>query len=246
MKIITALMLTLCCVLVSFAQAPAEKDKSVVMVVNQNAIDENRYEGIEKTPYLFQEFAKAKAYNKGKNETEEYVINYNGNSKEFEFIFNDIKSEMDAAYYDVIEVENSIPSKHYKDKYTSGKVTFVKGIDPSDPRRLDMLVYSDETIVIFKKFSAKKFKRTMSSGEKVEAFVPKFDYFMIKDGKKSLFRMSKKNILATLDNAEVEKFAKKNKLKLDSESDLKEVLAYYNKVTLGDKPSSDAVAANKN
>jgi len=52
-------------------------------------------------------------------------------------------------------------------------------------------------------------------------------------------------VQATLNDPEVESYVKKNKLKLNSEQNLKQLLAYYTDVILVEKSASDPVASIK-
>ena len=106
-----------------------------------------------------------------------------------------------------------------------------------------MLIYADEDMVIYKKFDARITSRSINDPSrgavKITQFAPGFDYFMTKDGETTEIKLNKKKILAQLNNADVASYVKKNKLKLDNESDLKSVLDYYAQITLHDQIQPD-------
>lgn len=237
MKTLTALCAILFVVGISYGQD---------VVVGQQSIDENRYEGKEKDPYLFKEFAKAKAINTKKGESVEYLINYNGYSNEFEFIHKGVQSEMDAAYYDVIEVANYTPSEHYNEKYASASIKFVKGIHAKSPRDFQIVIYEDENLVLYKKFnskiSTKEYNDPARGMVKLESFLPSFNYYVkIGDASKSI-GFNKKKLLSTLDHAKVEAFMKKNKIKIKNEAELIKVVAYYAELQAAESSTSDPIA----
>ena len=229
--------IALCVATVTFAQ------KSIVM--GQAAIDDSRYEGKEKNPYLFKEFATAKATHLKKGETVEYLINYNGYSKEFEFIHKDVKSAMDAGYYDVIEVTDYIPSEHYPAKFVSSGIKFRKGLDPKQPKSFSMVIYEDDNLVLFKNFVAtinkKEFNDPARGIVNVETFAPRFNYYLQVGDETMSVGLNKKKVLSALNHSKVESYVKKNKIKLKNEAELVQLIGYYAELTAAEASS---VAAN--
>ncbi len=227
----------LCLATFSFAQ------KNIVM--GQAAIDDSRYEGKEKSPYLFQEFATAKATNSKKGETVEYLINYNGHTKEFEFMHKGVKSAMDADYYDVIEVADYTPSEHYPAKFASSSIKFMKGLNPKRPKSFSLVVYEDDNLVLFKDFvatiSKKEFNDPARGVVNIEAFSPRFNYYLQVGGETKSVGLNKKKVLSALNNSKVESYAKKNKIKLKNEAELVKLVGYYAELT---SAGSTSVAAN--
>ena len=213
------------------------------MVTGQYAIDDSRYEGMEKGPYLFKEFTKGIATNSRIGENVEYLLNYNGYSQEFEFIHNDIKSEMDAAYYNMIEISDYTPSEHYSDKYVSPSIKFVKGLDPKAPKSFSIVVYEDENVMLYKNFVVKTSRREINDPTQgiveIESFVPNFQYFLkVGDQTKSI-GLSKKKVESQLAHSKISTFIKKNKLKLKTEAELAKVISYYSDLKTSE--STDAL-----
>lgn len=237
MKTLTSLCAILFVVSLAYGQT---------VVVGQQAIDDSRYDGKEKNPYLFKEFAKATATNSKKGETVEYLINYNGHTKEFEFIHKGVKSEMDARYYDVIEVSDYTPSDYYAAKYVTPTLKFVKGINPKSPKTFGIVVYEDENLTLYKDFFAKISKKEFQDPARgvvtVETFMPNFNYFVkMGDGNK-MVGFNKKKLLSALDHAKVESFVKKNKLKIKNETELVQVIQHYSELTAAESSTSGAIA----
>ncbi len=237
MKSFIIYCIALCLVTVSFGQ------KNIVM--GQQSIDDSRYDGKEKSPYLFQEFATAKATNFKKGKTVEYLLNYNGHTKEFEFIHEDVKSAMDAGYYDVIEVSDYTPSEHYPAKFASASIKFMKGLDPKSPKSFSLVVYEDDNLVLFKKFTAKINKKEFNDPARgvvnIETFSPTFNYYLqVGDETKSV-GLNKKKVLSTLNSSKVDSYVKKNKIKLKSEDELVKLITYYAELKAAESAS---IAAN--
>lgn len=240
MKSILTYCIALCLATTLFAQ------KSIVM--GQQAIDDSRYDGKEKSPYLFQEFATAKAYNSKKGESVEYLLNYNGHTNEFEFMHKGVKSAMDADYYDVIEVNNYTPSEHYSEKFASTGIKFMKGLDPKSPKSFSLVVYEDENMVLFKKFTARISKKEFNDPARgivnIETFMPSFNYYLQEGSDVQSVGLNKKKVLSALDHSKVETYVKKNKIKLKSEAELVKLVGYYAELKAAESSTSIAAANN--
>ncbi len=217
------------------------------LLMGQHAIDESRYEGIERGPYLFQEFAKGVATNTEKGETVEYLLNYNGHSKEFEFMYKDVKSEMDAAYYDVIEVANYTPSEHYDNKYATPTIKFVRGLDPKAPKAFSIVVYEDDNVTLYKSFKADISEREFNDPSKglvqIQSFNPDFRYFVKTDGKTKVVGLNKKKVANGLAHSKIESYIKKNKLKVKTEDELVQVVTYYSELKSLEAGNTSPVAS---
>ena len=244
MKTLSALAIAMCCAIVAQGQAK----EPIFEVVNQNGIDENRYEGIEKNPYLFKEFASAEAHNKAKDEIEAYTLNFNGYTGEFEFIYQDKTIELDQNYYDEIVVTSCVRGEDVPEKYNFESARFVKGLNPEAPGKFQMEVFSNKEIQVFKTFEARLSSREITDPArgvvKMETFSPGMDYFMVKDGKVHNIGLNKKKLIAVLNAPAVESFMKKNKIKVKTEQELTRVLDFYHNLTVPETPDSEVVAAS--
>lgn len=245
MKFLTLFTLAACCSFASFSQ-PSLKQSATLLMGSE--LNEDRYPDIQKSPYLFAEFAPALVYDKKKNITDEYLLNYNGYTKEFEFLYKYKTYILDVSNYDEIEIAKYIPSADYSSKYVSESIRFVKGIDPKDRKNFQILIHADDNLSVYKKFKVKLSLSESTGGGrgivKVQFFANNFFYYALKDDAVSNLKLNKKNIQASLNNPEVASYVKKNKLKLNNEKELKQLLAYYREVIL-EKSSSDPVASNK-
>jgi hypothetical protein len=183
-----------------------------------NSISEDRYQDIEKSPYLFAEFVPAKVYDKSKNKTDNYVINYNGYTEDFEFMHNGKIYALDTRRYDVVEVEKYTPNPDYSVKFASTSAKFVKGLDAKNKSKFQILIFANEDMTVFKRYNAKLTEtKSTDSGRGIvnhKFFSTFFSYYTVQDGSQNMLRLNKKKILSTLNNTKVEEYAKKNKLKL--------------------------------
>ena len=59
------------------------------------------------------------------------------------------------------------------------------------------------------------------------SFAPSFNYFLKVGSDIKSVGLNKKKVLAALNNAEIDQFVKKNKIKFKSEAELVEVIAHY-------------------
>ena len=241
MKTLTLLTATFCCSLIATGQSA----NSTIMLNNVMEIDKTRYDGIDRSPYLFKEFVTAKVYDKKAGKTEKYTMNFNGHTQDFEFIYKENKIALNEAYYDVIEMTGGRPSGDYSSKFFSESVRFVKGIDPKSPKKFQIVIYSDENISIIKKFEMRiQTSESTGSGQGIVTktlFNPFISYYKVENGVTGKLKLNKKSVMESLNNEKVTSYIKKNKLKVSNEEQLKVVMAYYNDLTT----SSDRVATNK-
>jgi len=243
MKSLTIFTLAVCYSFASFSQ------QSTKISMLSTALNEDRYPDIQKSPYLFDEYTPALVYDKKKNVTDEYLLNYNGYTKEFEFLYKGKTYVLDIRHYDEIVIEKYTKSADYSSKYVSESIKFVKGLDPNDQKNFQILVHADDHLSVYKKFEVKlALSESTGNGKglvKTEFFLNGFFYYMLKDNTVSKLKLNKKNVQANLNDPEVVSYVKKNKLKLNSEQNLKQLLAYYTEVILVEKSASDPVARIK-
>ena len=195
-------------------------------------INETRYDEIKKSPYLFSEFVPAMIYDKDKNMVDEYFINYNGHTEKFEFAYKGDIYELDVSHYNKIVVDSYIPSGDYSSRFASESATFVKGLDAQYPDKFMLLVNESDDFTVFKEFDV-----VLYSEETVDNylkgsftklyFTSGFNYYVTQNGRKTSLKLNKKNVLQLLNNRDVDNFVVTNKLKLNNETELKQVLALH-------------------
>ena len=85
-------------------------------------------------------------------------------------------------------------------------------------------------------YAAKEFHCSISEKEvqdvgktvMMKRFFRKFNYYLVLKGELKSIKLSKKNLISTLGHKkELETFIKKNKLKVDRDGNLREIMAYY-------------------
>ncbi|MEM9325970.1 MAG: hypothetical protein AAGA85_09950 [Bacteroidota bacterium] len=200
-------------------------------MVDPKPVEENRYEGKEQDPYLFQDFAKAVATKFKTGETEEYLLNYNGYTNAFEIMHDGKLCEMNATYFDVIEVAEYTPSKSYSDKFVSPSLKFVKGVNASAPRKFSVVIVEDESATLYKDFAVKISTREMNDPIRGvverESFSPSFHYYIKLGDETKPIGLGKQKVVNQLADDKVSSYMKKNKLKIKTEKELVQVVAYY-------------------
>ena len=194
------------------------------MVTNSQDIDPKRYEDIQGEPMLFKEWQKGIIYDNKDSVYTDVTMNYNGFEEEFEVKRNDSKFiALDNRYYKKIVVES--------DASLSGKITFEKVKDSRFKNKFLQLVHDGEKIKIYKYFEARKGEVVVQDVGKTrtfENFKKVSTYYRLEGDKLKIIRTKKKNLIAELgEKKALESYIKKNKIKLNSNKGLQQLLAHY-------------------
>ena len=191
-----------------------------ILLTNSKKIDKNRYRDIKGSPYFFEDWQKGKVISAEAEAIENVMLNYNGYTKGFEIKMNDRFIELDEKWYVRVIVEGA-----------EEEIIFQRNFLPPFNGKFSRQVYKGKDITVLQEFNIKIAKKTINNvGKKVEfqRFIPVEQYYLIEGQKAKYFKLKKKNILAELGNStKLEAFIKKEKMKLDSEADLKKLLTFY-------------------
>ena len=115
----------------------------------------------------------------------------------------------------------------------SDTTEFIKGLNMLDPIGLYIKIFNSTSLTVIKEFRVLLVKRELQNVGAtimVKNFAPSFLYYLLEGGDIEQFRLKKNSVLNIIDNKEVSLFVKKEKIKLDNESDLKKVLTFYNQL----------------
>lgn len=183
----------------------------------------NRYSGVEGTPYLQNRFSAAKIKNVATN----INVRYNVYDDEFEFI----DSKNDTLVLNKTDDFNTITfvgtnTKYCylnysidKDKVTSGYLIFLY-------EKKDYVLYKKQNISYFKE----KISKNPLQASLPAKFVPTKDVFYFKNGSNGIceFPTSKKNLIKLFPEkkVQIEDFFKQNDIDFDKESDKKKILDF--------------------
>ncbi len=245
MKLFTLTALALCLSLTAISQ-PTITGKTY----KSRPLLKERYANIDESPYLFAEPVKAIAINKEEDIRHEYLLNFNGHQGTFEFEDRGNWFVLDETYYDVIEIADFKPGADYPDsEYASTSMTFVRGLDSENPNDHQIVLFADEELAIYKIFNANHQEYTTNDPYRGlvtnELFIPEFSYYYEKDGKKTEFKLKKKDVLEAISDSQVETFVQKNKLKLKDERELIQVLNYLAEIKVSSDLAAPVVASNQ-
>ena len=93
------------------------------------------------------------------------------------------------------------------------------------------MLYNSPTVTLLKSKEVRKEVRTINDYGKnidINFLVETLKYYLIVDGASNLVRLKKSSLIDQLDNqSELEKFVKKNKLKIKNEETAIQLLEYY-------------------
>lgn len=200
----------------SFAQA------TDVLMLNSQPIDEERYQGVRGSPYMFKEFRTGKLISVDADAIEGLALNFNGKTGGFEIRKDNRFIELNPKWYIRVVVEG---------EETDEPIIFQKNFLPPLKDKFTRMVYKGKKISIVEDYVAKietKVINNVGKNEEMKRFYDKRNYYFIKDRKPVLFRLKKKNVLALLAHRkELETYLKKEKMKLNSEEDLVKLMRYY-------------------
>ena len=197
---------------------------------NNTPIDEDRYEDIKGSPYLFEEFVSGTLYQTNKDFIKDLKINYNGFSGSFEFEKDGKHYELDNEFYVKLEVVTDKFSKDRSDNMSDTTV-FLRGLNPDDYTRFYMMVEGGENATIFKEFDVYESKRKIENVGltiDVKNFGSQFLYYAVQGSTPKVFKLKSKTVLKTLGDKRLELYTKNKGLKLDNEKDLRQLVKYYN------------------
>jgi len=190
-----------------------------VLLTNSKKINTKRYEEIKGSPYILKEWLPGSILSNEQELTTVEALNYNAHTSTFEIKQEGRFIELDPTWYTqiVLNAESEAP------------LTFRKVSHPSFDGQFMQILYEGEGR-LFKQSESKISKKTFNNVGKtihVEQFVDRTTYHWIKDATIQSFKRSKKSIVKTLGQKKViDSFLKKNKLKLNSDEHLTQLIAH--------------------
>jgi len=99
------------------------------------------------------------------------------------------------------------------------------------------VVYKGKKLIVVEDFISKietKVINNVGQKEEIKRFYSKRNYFLIKDKKPTLLKLKKKSLLSLLGyKSELERFMKKEKIRLSTEADLIKLFTFYEESGFG-------------
>lgn len=198
-------------------------------VVNAKDFDEMRYEGINGSPYYFKDWVYAKIYAADRSVYEDVLINYNGETENFEAKQGDQWIDLDNTWYSRVEVKKEKNETVFDDDY-GDIVVFQRIILPDFKDKFYVVIHEGENFQFVKEYRSVISTKTVQDVGKtreMKRFMTKKNNYFLKEGKAKLVKLKKKSLLQTLGNSkELEVFIKKEKINFGSDKDLKKLLTY--------------------
>ncbi|MEM9884287.1 MAG: hypothetical protein AAF849_00225 [Bacteroidota bacterium] len=187
-----------------------------IVGVNSKPIDENRYEDIKGSPYLFDDWQEATIYNKAGKSIEEAQVNYNIYEKEIEVKVAQGYIELDGnAYPKILMLKDS--SYFQYNAHPKFKGQFV------------LIHFKGEQHQLFSSSKSRINTRTINNvGQNIELenFANVHTYYLLKDDKLYSFKLKKKDVLDLFPDKSVNQFVKQERLKLSKVEEVVQLLRF--------------------
>lgn len=197
-----------------------------IQFTNKRPLTENRYADIKGSPYLFAGWSPGLIFSNTMEKFQDLEININGYTQEIEVKKDRFYIELDAQWYLRIEVEDQ-----------AQKRIFQRDLHPRFANKFVELVYQGKQLWVVKEFVVKlaEEKTTNIAGTRLDRqFVAKFIYYLIEGGELQVLPLKEKKILKLLNQSRLDHFFKEHKIQAKKESDLKKLMAYYEKSKYGE------------
>ncbi len=206
---------------INFAQ------QSEVLLTNSQTFEIEAYKGIEGTPYFFEKWQYGKVASKDAEEKQEqlYLLNFNGYTKSFEIRKDNRFITLDEKFYDRIIVDT-------KEDGVEKTLLFKNNVHPIYKNRFMKVVFEGTDILVlqdFQKRIVEREKKTYDGPITVQKFSDDITYYFIKDKKANAFKLKKKTIMGLFKshNGAMKNYVKDNKLKLNNELELIQIMNHF-------------------
>ncbi len=222
MKTVKILSL-ICCLSISLISQAQRND---LLLTNSQSVDENLYEGIEGSPFYFDQWQKGKIFPKKETEAiEEVWLNYNGYTKSFEVKKDNRYIALDENWYNRVEIPKGEET-----------IIFATGLLPKRAKQFVQLVYRGTDFYVLQDFHIsliKTEKKRYAGDIEVQEFAQKPSYYFVENGKANFFKLKKKNVLTLLHThkSAMEEYVKSHRLKLNKTTDLVKIMTYYDELS---------------
>ena len=189
-------------------------------VSRTRVIDHAEYDEIKGSPYLYDEWHPARLLD-SKGIFHDFLnVNFNGFTHKLETKEDNSTEEFLSGSYLKIIVNTGV----YEE-------TFLRGIHPEFGRNLVCILYDGQEVKLIKKFEVRleeSVVQTTGIPTVFEMFAETIEYYIMIEGDLSKVKTKKKSIIEVLGyKSELESYIKKEKLNLNSESDIRNLIAYY-------------------
>lgn len=201
------------------------RSAGLIMTTNMDAL----YEGIKGTPYLFDEWKQGNIYLNDNTYINNVNIKYN--------IYTDDLLYLHSKSGDSFIIDRSLINSFEITDDNSSNLVLFKEIslrpDKNDKKTFVKVLYDDKTKFIIKynkTFIKADYKGAYSAGRKYDEYIDDYQYYIIKDSDNPVkTKLNKKSVLKALSDKEdkIKSFLNGNRLNLNKEDGVTELLEYY-------------------
>ncbi len=200
--------------------ANAEAQRQIKFYTNTQKVDQNRYEGVLGSAFLYKDWMNATIVDDQDSIYDNIKINYNSYEGHFEVLNNDEYIILDEKHYTKITIDTE-----------KGPQTFEKGLNSKFKDKFYLVVHKGEKVTCYVDNAVGMTENTIQDVGKTRVQkrfkADPIHHFKI-EGKETWVRLNKRKLTEVLGNKKaVDSFIKKNKLKINSASDLGKLLNHY-------------------
>lgn len=214
--------------LISVSAVSVAQDEEI-QFSNMETIDPNRYEDTRGNPYYFETWVTGSIIRNDGFIFENIKMNYNGYTKTFDVLAGHAIIELEEKMYLRVDIDAEV-NQHQGHIIMTDDFAFQRNLHPRFDEGFVIILLNENTTMLVKEYwvdaanhEVQELGRTIT----YKRFNRKANYFIKSEGQLQPIRLKKKNVLETLDRPEVEKFVEDNKIRLDSERELIEVVRFY-------------------
>lgn len=191
----------------------------------------NRYYEIVNEPFIFEDYVPCQLTETKSRKTYTAELRFNGYSGDFELLIDGKIYELDSYYYLKISMPVGTLTDIIPEKYISDTLHFIRGIHPTDFDRFYISLYQSDRINIIKSIEIDLVERQLTDtgqGVQRKLFFPRFYYFYIKNGQAETMLLTKGSVQKAFGgDKRITAYIKENKLKVNNEKELMQVINYY-------------------
>lgn len=200
--------------------------ESISIINNSRPIKKDRYEHIDGSPYLFNEFISLDIVSRDGYLHQNLYGNYNGHKEKLEVIFNGEIISLASEWITII--------RFYPDFNLENGLIMVKGGHPKHTDQFAILLHRGEHISFIKEFKISLSEvRNRDVDKKIlkKTFLPTELYYILKKDKIQKVLLTKKSVLKHLNKSKsLDDYILENTIDFKKEKDIVKLLEFYEKL----------------
>ena len=200
-----------------------------IVYTNEQAIDPDRYSDIKGDPMFFPDWAQGSIMRNDAMIFEDVTLNYNGYNQNWEVRTDKGMIELDGNQLLRVVVQSET-NENLRDHIPTEELAFQRNLHPRFEDKFAVILYRDYEVMLVKEFwvdVSSHTVQTVGKAVKFNRFNRKELYYLKANGALTQLRLKKSDVLELLDHSAVKDYVKKNKMKLNSEEELVEVVSLW-------------------